>query len=283
MMKCLVINLDRSSERLAHVTAEFGRLGIAFERVAAVDARLRPDLAQTPLRVPRSLGWRLTDSEIACLMSHRRCWEIVAQGNDPYCAIFEDDVVLSDGAERLLGDAGWIPADADVVKLETFLKKTVVGQRCNLPVDGFSLSRLHSVHLGTAGYIVSRQAARDLLGETVDIGIPVDHIVFNPIFSVPAGRRIYQMVPALCLQDQFLGERAVGLPSLLSQERLDQWLAGSGKSKPGKSLKKRVTTEIRRLVDQLRHALRLRQTRIIPFDYRGQRVRLHIQHRENAL
>lgn len=280
-MKCLVINLDRSSDRLAHVTAEFGRIGIAFERVVAIDARLRADLAQMPLRVPRSIGWRLTDSEIACLLSHRRCWEIVASGDDPYCAIFEDDVVLCDGAERLLGDAGWIPADADIVKLETFLKKTVVGQGCNLPVDGFSLLRLYSVHLGTAGYVLSRQTARDLLGETVDVGIPVDHIVFNPVFKTTARRKIYQMVPALCLQDQFLGERAVSLPSLLRPERMDQWLAGSGKAR--KTLKKKLTTEIQRLADQIHNALRSRKARIIPFDYRGQRVRPHIQHRENAL
>jgi glycosyl transferase family 25 len=281
MMKCLVINLDRSSDRLAHVTAEFGRVGIAFERVAAVDARLRPDLAQMPLRIPRSIGWRLTDSEIACLLSHRRCWEIIARGNDPYCAVFEDDVVLCDGAEALLGDTGWIPADADIVKLETFLKKTVVGQGRDLPVDGFSLSRLYSVHLGTAGYVLSRQAARDLLGETVDVGIPVDHIVFNPIFKATARRNIYQMVPALCLQDQFLSERAVGLPSLLRQERLDQWLAGSGK--PRKTLRKKLTTEIQRLAGQIHDALRSRKARIIPFDYRGKRVQPHIQYRENAL
>lgn len=281
MMKCLVINLDRSSDRLAHVTAEFGRIGIAFERVTAIDAQLRPDLAQMPLRVPRSIGWRLTDSEIACLLSHRRCWEIVASRDDPYCAIFEDDVVLCDGAERLLGDAGWIPADADIVKLETFLKKTVVGQGCDLPVDGFSLLRLHSVHLGTAGYVLSRQTACDLLGETVDVGVPVDHIVFNPVFKATARRKIYQMMPALCLQDQFLGERAVRLPSLLRQERMDQWLAGSGK--PRKSLKKKLTTEVQRLTGQIHNALRSRKARIIPFDYRGQRVRPHIQHRENAL
>lgn len=281
MMKCLVINLDRSGDRLAHMTAEFGRIGIPFERVAAVDAQQRPDLASIPLLAPRISDLRLTGSEIGCLLSHRRCWEIIAAGDDPYCAIFEDDVVLCDGSEALLGDAGWIPADADIIKLETFLKKAVVGQGCSLPVDGFSLSRLYSVHLGTAGYVVSRQTARDLLGETVDIGIPVDHIVFNPIFSDPARRRIYQMVPALCLQDQFLGDRAAGLPSLLNQERLDQWLTSGGK--PKKTLKKKLMTEIQRLASQFHNALRLRKARIIPFDYRGKRVRPHIQHRENAL
>lgn len=43
-MKCLVINLDRSPDRLAHITAEFARIGITFERIAGTDAREHPNL-----------------------------------------------------------------------------------------------------------------------------------------------------------------------------------------------------------------------------------------------
>ncbi|TIU13190.1 MAG: glycosyltransferase family 25 protein, partial [Mesorhizobium sp.] len=73
-MKCLVINLDRSRDRLAHMTAEFASLGVQFERVAAIDAQDRPDLARMPLRVKRKSSLRLADAEIACLLSHKACW-----------------------------------------------------------------------------------------------------------------------------------------------------------------------------------------------------------------
>jgi len=98
-MKCLVINLDRSRDRLAHVTAEFARIGVAFERVAAIDARDRPDLAEMP-QGKKQL--RMADGEIACLLSHKRCWSMIAAGEDAYGAIFEDDVVFADNAGALL-------------------------------------------------------------------------------------------------------------------------------------------------------------------------------------
>lgn len=38
-MKILVINMDRNPERLANMCAQFGGLGLDFERFAAVDGR----------------------------------------------------------------------------------------------------------------------------------------------------------------------------------------------------------------------------------------------------
>ena len=77
------------------MTAEFSRMGHTFERVAAIDARNWPDLALMPLRASRKTSLRLTDAEIACLLSHRTCWSIVAEGDDAYGAVFEDDIVFS--------------------------------------------------------------------------------------------------------------------------------------------------------------------------------------------
>lgn len=283
-MKCLVINLDRSPDRLDHMTAEFARIGVRFERFAAIDAQDRPDLALMPLRVRRKSTLRMTDAEIACLLSHRACWAIIAAGDDAYGAIFEDDIVFSAKAGALLADAGWIPADADIVKLETFFKKTTIGRKRVRAGHGFCVSRLHRTHIGTAGYIVSRQAARDLVAGTEDIGIPVDHVVFNPSLATSSSKTIYQLVPALCVQDQFLGDMAVGLPSLLKQDRGEQRDAIEMIKRRRKKGINKIMTEIKRIAEQISDLCRLRQETIIPFDYRGERVRPpHTQRRENAL
>ncbi|WP_352537241.1 glycosyltransferase family 25 protein [Mesorhizobium sp. M0029] len=280
-MKCLIINLDRSRDRLAHVTAEFARIGIAFERVAAIDARDRPDLAEMP---QGKKHLRLADAEIACLLSHQQCWSTIAAGEDAYAAIFEDDVVFPDKAGALLADAGWIPADADIVKLETFFNRTVISRKQVACGHGFSASRLHGLHIGTAGYILSRQAARDLLAATNEISIPVDHLIFNPRFATSSDKVIYQLVPALCLQAQFLGDSPVRLPSLLKQERTEEWVAsGIGKRRP-RPITAKARIETRRLTRQIADLFRLRREMIIPFWYRGRRVRPpHTQRRENAL
>ncbi|PDQ17805.1 glycosyl transferase [Mesorhizobium sanjuanii] len=283
-MKCLVINLDRSGDRLAHMTAEFSRIGVGFERFAAIDAQDRPDLALMPLRVKRKSPLRMTDAEIACLLSHRACWAIIAAGDDAYGAIFEDDIVFSAKAGALLADTGWIPADADIVKLETFFKKTTIARKRVSAGHGFSVSRLHGAHIGTAGYIVSRQAARDLVAGTEDIGIPVDHVVFNPALATSSSKTIYQLVPALCLQDQFLGEKAVGLPSMLKQDRGEQRDIIKKIKRRRKAGLNKIGIEIKRMAKQMFDFCQLRQETIIPFDHRGERIRPpHTQRRENAL
>lgn len=280
-MKCLVINLDRSRDRLAHVSAEFARVGVAFERVVAVDARDRPDLAEMPQRKKRL---RMADTEIACLLSHKQCWSMIAAGDDAYGAIFEDDVVFADKAGPLLAGADWIPADADIVKLETFFNRTVISRKGVACGHGFSASRLHAVHIGAAGYILSRQAARDLIDAANEIAIPVDHLVFNPRFATSSDKIIYQLVPALCLQAQYLGEGPVQLPSLLKQERAEERVASGMGKRRHKPIAAKVGIEIRRLARQIADLFRLRQEKVIPFEYRGRRVRRpHTQRRENAL
>ncbi|MBA1139764.1 glycosyltransferase family 25 protein [Mesorhizobium neociceri] len=280
-MKCLVINLDRSRDRLAHVTAEFARICVAFERVAAVDARDRPNLAALP---QGKKHLRMADGEIACLLSHKQCWSIIAAGEDAYGAIFEDDIVFADKAGPLLAGADWIPADADIVKLETFFNRTVISRKQVACGHGFSASRLHAVHIGTAGYILSRQAARDLIEATNEIAIPVDHLVFNPRFATSSRHVIYQLVPALCLQAQFLGGGPVQLPSLLKQERTEEWVASGRGKKRDKPIAAKVGIETRRLARQIADLFRLRREKIIPFEYRGRRIRRpHTQRRENAL
>ena len=237
-----------------------------------------------PLRASRKTSLRLTDAEIACLLSHRTCWSIVAEGDDAYGAVFEDDIVFSAKAGALLADAGWIPPNADIVKLESFFKKTTVARKHGAAGHGFSTARLYGIHLGTAGYILSRQAARYLIEATENIGVPVDQVMFNPGLATSSSMTIYQLVPALCAQDQFLGDQAAGLPSLLKRERGDQWVASGMANRRKKTGANKIKTETRRLATQIFDICRLRQKKIIPFDYPGERVSPpHTQRRENAL
>ncbi|UVK43372.1 glycosyltransferase family 25 protein [Mesorhizobium sp. AR07] len=283
-MKCLLINLDRSQDRLAHMTAEFARIGIDFERVTAVDAQGRPDLAETPMRLNPLTQLHLTNTEVACFLSHKACWARIAEGDDAFGAVFEDDVVFSENAGPMLADASWIPADAEIVKLETFFKKTRLAWRRSPAGHGFSTSRLHGAHVGAAGYILSRQTARDLIDGTAELGGPVDQVIFNPKFAPAPGKVIYQLVPALCAQERFL--RTAGLPSLLLEERRDQWLAGvqSG-SLTTKTLPMRIGAETRKLLGRIADLCLLKQrTKLIAFYRHGERVRpAHTHNREKAL
>ncbi|MBZ9992297.1 glycosyltransferase family 25 protein [Mesorhizobium sp. BH1-1-4] len=259
-MKRLVINLDRSPDRLAHMTAEFARIGLGFERIAAIDARDHPDLVPQRRNSPHAVR-RLAGSEIACLHSHRACWRIIAQDDAPFGAIFEDDMVFSARAGALLADTDWIPADTDIVKLETFFHTTVI-QRERIPVGhGFSVFRLRKNHIGAGGYLLSRQAARALLEATCDVDVAVDNLIFDPALATSAGKTIYQLVPALCAQEQFVGN---GLPSLLDQGREAEWVASglaNGRRIPAIA---RIRREARRATRQISDFCRLRRRIVVP-------------------
>lgn len=261
-MKCLVINLDRSANRLAHIAAEFDRIGIKFERVAAVDARSHPELEQQPQH-PIYGTRRLLGSEIACLHSHRACWSILVQDDARFGAIFEDDVVFSADAGPLLSDSGWIPADADVVKLETYFKRTLIDRRGVAAGHGFSAFRLYKNHPGTGGYIISREAARDLLEATEKINVTADDLIFTPAFPTSSSKTIYQLVPALCAQDQFVGDR---LPSLLAEERLAVLGTSEPAAKTRKPVGERIMKEAGRTMRWIVDFCRFRRHIIVPFD-----------------
>lgn len=203
-MRCLVINLDRSRDRLAHVASEFGRIGVPLERVSAIDCPDCCSVAKSPLSA----------AEVCCFLSHRSCREIVANGADQYGAVFEDDVVFGAGAGSLLASDRWVPRDADVIKLETHFAKVRVGRKEVALDDGFSLARLYGLHAGAAGYVLSRSAAQRLLRRTMHLRGEVDFVLFHPGFMTCSLNRIYQIMPALCAQHHFVSGRE-RFPSLV--------------------------------------------------------------------
>ncbi|TJV19702.1 glycosyltransferase family 25 protein [Mesorhizobium sp.] len=180
-------------DRLTAVTAQFLRIGVSFERVAGVDAREGAPFAAPPL----------TEAEVCCFLSHRRCWQIIADGPDQYAAVFEDDVVFSHDAGSMLLDESWVPRDADVVKIETFYNRVRVGRRQISAMSGYSMARLFGQHLGSCGYLISKPAARRLLKTTVSLKAPVDVALFSPGQMTSARNNIYQLMPALCAQAMF--------------------------------------------------------------------------------
>jgi glycosyl transferase family 25 len=76
--------------------------------------------------------------------------------------------------------------------------------------------------LGTAGYILSLQGAKFLLNEIkkIDYIIPLDNFMFEYVVK-NHGFEMYQMQPALCIQDTILHYRSssVQLRSQLTSER----------------------------------------------------------------
>ena len=198
-MKSYVINLDRSPDRLKRMTDRLNAIGVGFERVPAVDGRLLSQAEIEDVTKPVA-GAALTPEEVGCFLSHRKCWERIVSGSDAYGCVFEDDMLISKHAALLLGDTGWIPGDADIVKIETVGGRVWV-DRAVSPLPGtFKLALLRSFHFGSGGYILSKVAAEQLLACTRVFSDAVDHVKFNPDCGIADSLKSYQVIPALCVQ-----------------------------------------------------------------------------------
>lgn len=122
-LRAVVINLDADGARLAHMEAELGRVGLAFERFAAVrgdklPAEIRPYFAED------SSSRILSAGEIGCYASHLAVCQRIASGEIASPAlVLEDDVCLADdfalAIEALLRV---LPAEWDLVRLSNDAK-----------------------------------------------------------------------------------------------------------------------------------------------------------------
>lgn len=243
-MKCYLINLDRSPDRLEQMKAEFERLGLTFDRVPAVDGRL---LSQEEIDAvtPSVRRWEIPipPGEIGCFLSHRKCFEIIANGEDEYAAVFEDDIALSSQAQKVLSNCNWIPADADIIKVETFRTVILIDTPVEITGTKYKYARLLSKHLCTGGYIVSRNAARRMLAFMDQVSVPVDNLMFDPAYEMFANFKIYQVYPALCKQ--------MGFDSLIEADRKE--LRREYKKRP--FLPGRIIREIKRFYNRSSHIL----------------------------
>lgn len=247
-----LINLDRSPDRLSAMRESFGKVGLGFERIAAVDGRELGE-ADRAAFLDGTKNTFLEPEEIGGFLSHFATWKRIAREGHLHAAIFEDDITISDNLPPLLRDARWIPQDADLIKLEAFAgcpAKLTLSARAWPIQYGFALRRLFSWHAGTAGYIVTRRGVRRLI-ECYPLMVgPVDHDLFDPECATFARLTTYQVVPALCVQHQAGAE--VSTPkfqSLIPRRRYGKSAAivgGDGPASKVNSLRAKIVREIKR-------------------------------------
>ncbi|AMM84959.1 glycosyltransferase family 25 protein [Martelella sp. AD-3] len=217
-MKIYLLNLEDDRDRLAHATAVFAAKGLAFERLAAVDGRKMTDVERSErLAFPAAGSFDLSPSQVGCYLSHVHAWERFLETDAALAAIFEDDVHLGEDIDRLFyAPEPWIPNDADIVKLETCLQKVPLPEKAESAVLGRKLVRLTGRHHGAAGYIVTRKGAEKLLANSRKLAVGVDAMMFSPQIAVESRPIVYQLEPAICIQDD-IAERTnvdrAGFPS----------------------------------------------------------------------
>lgn len=272
MLHNYVISLTSAEERRAHITQEFARHGVPFRFFDALQPSPQLDAAIARLLPALNSNTRLTGGEKACFAGHLSLWERCCAEQLPYIGIFEDDILLGKNAAAFLRNGEWLPerfpADgAWIIRLETFLMK-IKSRPCNIaPHSGCGFILPDTVHYGTAGYIISQAAARLLLedilptlsAETLDA---IDMLVFGTLLDDPR-LTVYQLSPAVCVQEPQYRTTQAQMPSQLETERL------TARMKEAATVPKAQKTWRQKLMHALTKISREREKRryrTVPFD-----------------
>lgn len=220
-MKCYVINLDRDARRLEHVREQFGQAGLDFERVVATDGRLIDEAPDRVLLPPTLRLREWSPAELGCTISHFRTWKMIAEGEERYGAVFEDDVFLDPSIAEAFARLEKVGNRFDVVKFDSNLH-WVARDRWPLATLGevTALYRLRSTHHGGAAYVLSRKTAAGLVARIGELDLPIDDVLFGP-HPMSRGLNVVQAVPALAQQSVIMAgaERRPHLASRLGGER----------------------------------------------------------------
>ena len=268
MKKVAVVSLIDEHERRQHIDSLFDTYNLDFNYFDAINKSQVEDTLQKHGLSVRSE--RMSAGEVACYLSHYCLWQQVIANKLPYLMVFEDDIYFSKSAKTLLNNLDWLPNDFDVIKLETMHGRVMINNGVDIKID-HKLCHMKSSHMGMAGYIISQKGAQKLVKMVRELGVdrPVDHIMFER-FIEQKNSEVYQVNPALCIQDKVYNEQSTRFGSCLEEERQARPVI-----KLKLSVRQKINRELIRFWHQLYIAERYRTLSLILKGYKNQRIDYH--------
>ena len=190
MIPVVVINLPRSADRRDYVAAHLGSLGIPYRLFAAVDGKALTDVQRA------RYGASLPAGAIGCAESHLALLREIADGEDEFVCILEDDVELAPAVVDLL-DAAFLrslPA-FDVVRLESGADDRAAA---SIPIARRASFEVHIAwrhHLATTAQIFTRAGARKIVARLSTLPVAIDVALFLEHYVL--GLRVVETRPSL--------------------------------------------------------------------------------------
>ena len=144
--------------------------------------------------------------------------------------------------------------------------------------DARKLLLLREAHMGCGGYIISQDVAKKLLNFIVEskVLIPVDHFLFRECPELA----VYQLSPALCIQDMILTNGNTQFPSALEEVR---------NIRKGKYLKKeklkfsaKLKKECSRIIRQIQKMMIRRLPKLGVIPCLSERLKTPQEHKEGT-
>lgn len=164
-MRLLLINLERSPDRLATMTARLNAVRQPFEVLPATDGRLLGPEAMAradPARRRWFSSYPLTPNEVGCWLSHLRAMQALLESEAAMVAVLEDDVTLDPALPSVLAAIETSGFEFDILYLHRHQRRQFFAP-CGALMPGWRIGRLGYTQIGTQGYVVSRRGAERIL------------------------------------------------------------------------------------------------------------------------
>lgn len=173
--KTLLINLDKSVDRLKRSAKLLSEHNIEFERVSAIYGA---DLSEQVLanaysyQLPNAYYKKLNIGEVGCYLSHRKAWQKIVDEQLDFAIILEDDFSINPGFAELIASIKSMPVAWDYLKL-------AANKRQREPIYQFQVAQSNviayeKVPAGTFAQAVSFAGAKKLLATSAPFKRPAD-------------------------------------------------------------------------------------------------------------
>lgn len=173
-----LINLDESTDRLAACDQLLKQHGLAYERVPAVLGRAlsEADIAKVYDQDANKKSYyrTLSPGEIGCYLSHRECWKKIANSNEPYGVVLEDDINIIGDVLKAIELIKQVEFSWDLIKLAPYNRKVRKVLFSHKLDDDFDIVIHNKPMSGCAATIYSKEGAKKLLAATEQFYRPVD-------------------------------------------------------------------------------------------------------------
>ena len=177
-MQAYVVNLARSPERRAHITAELQNTGLDYEIVTAVDGR-EVDLDDSTMIAPALLAKNdFPAGSAGCALSHLRVYDKVLANGLDHALILEDDVTLPAGLGAIAEAVAPHLTGAEVALLNYGCPDTCKMSRAGSVILPFS--RLLALPIdvkplvNAAAYVITREACERMLERALPLRANAD-------------------------------------------------------------------------------------------------------------
>ena len=176
--KIYLINLDKCKDRLQNCHAILESQRLSYERIPAVFGNALTT-AQKHKHYNETLNNRnyyrpLSNGEIGCYLSHRAAWQKIADGDEPYGIVLEDDIAINGNLQLAIDTLEALPIDWQVIKLSAYQSRTRPIAFSHPIGNGFDLVIHNKPMTGCAASAITKAAAKKLLTQSNTFGRPVD-------------------------------------------------------------------------------------------------------------